>query len=210
MCLVTRTVRPEAELIRFVCGPDGIIVPDIRARLPGRGVWITAERSLVEQAARRNVFSRGLKSAVGVPDDLAERTSDLLAAAALGRLGLARKAGQLAVGQAKVSAAVGSGQTGLVLIASDAAPDSRRKMQAQARRRPDIAAQPGTGRDDGLIFVDHWSSEELSLAIGRTNVIHAAVLAGPAGRSFEQAVLRLLAYEGRAGEDAVEPQDSDV
>lgn len=201
MCLVTRRTRPDCELIRFVSGPDGVIVPDIQSRLPGRGVWVTAERTMLTQAASGKLFARGLKADVRVSADLADQVSALLKASALGRLGLARKAGQLAVGFTKVAAAIESSKAGTVLVATDGAEDGRRKMQAIVRRNR---------RANGLQIIDCWSSEELSLAIGRTNVIHAAVLAGPAGESFKQAVLRLLRYEGQAGEDAVKPQDSDV
>jgi predicted RNA-binding protein YlxR (DUF448 family) len=202
MCLVTRTVKPESELIRFVAGPDGAIVPDLQARLPGRGVWISAERKVLDEAVRRKVFARGLKAEVSVPGDLSEQTARLLSTGLLGRLGLARKAGQLVAGFAKVAAAIDRGQASMVLVASDAADDGRRKMQAVIHRR----YGPGGGPE----LFDRWSSDEMSLAIGRTNVIHAAVLDGAAGQGFKQAAMKLLAFEGMAGEDAGEPQDSDV
>lgn len=202
MCLVTRAARPQSRLIRFVRRPDGVIVPDLQARLPGRGVWVTAERTVLNQAVSRNLFARGLKAEVHVPDGLVQQTADLLNAGALGRLGLARKAGQLVAGFAKVAAAIESGKAGFVLVASDAADDGRRKMQAVIRRR--------FGPDGGPGVTDRWSSDEMSLAIGRTNVIHAAVLEGSAGQSFKQAAMKLLVFEGLAGEDAGDPQDSDV
>jgi predicted RNA-binding protein YlxR (DUF448 family) len=202
MCLVTRTAKPESELIRFVRGPDGTIVPDLQARLPGRGVWVTAERKILDEAVRRRLFARGLKAEVSVPDDLSDQTVKLLSAGLLGRLGLARKAGQLVAGFAKVAAAIEANRAALVLVASDAADDGRRKMQAVIHRR--------FGPDGGPRVIDRWSSDEMSLAIGRTNVIHAAVLDGAAGLSFKQAAMKLLVFEGLAGEDAGEPQDSDV
>ena len=200
--MVKRTAKPEAELIRFVRGPDGTIVPDLQARLPGRGVWVTAERKVLDEAVRRRLFARGLKVEVIVPDDLSDQTARLFSAGLLGRLGLARKAGQLVAGFAKVSAAIESGRAALVLVASDAADDGRRKMQAVIHRR--------FGPDGGPRVIDRWSSDEMSLAIGRTNVIHAAVLDGAAGLSFKQAAMKFLVFEGLAGEDAGEPQDSDV
>lgn len=201
-CLVSRAVRPETELIRFVLGPDGIIVPDLRAKLPGRGVWVTAERGAVTQAVRRKLFGRGLKAEAGVPAGLPQQVADLLSATALGRLGLARKAGQVVAGFAQVTAAVEKSDVALVLIACDAADDGRRKIESLVRRR--------FGQENRPNLVDCWSSEELGLAIGRTNVIHAAVLEGAAGQGFKQAAMRLLGYEKRAVEDADEPQDSDV
>lgn len=201
-CLVSREVKPESDLIRFVRGPDGAIVPDLQARLPGRGVWVTARRRQIDEAVKRKLFGRGLKAEVTVPADLGRQTADLLASAALGRLGLARKAGQVVAGFAKVSAAVEKDQAVLILVASDAAEDGRRKMEAAIRRR--------FGADAGPRVIDRWSSAEMSLAIGRTNVIHAAVLDGAAGQGFKQAAMKLLAFEEPAGEDAGEPQDSDV
>ena len=205
MCALSRAVRPEAELMRFVRGPDGVIVADIQARLPGRGVWLSASRAAVDQAVAKGVFARGLKADIVVPDDLADRMGRLLASSALGRLGLARKAGQLAVGFSGVSDAIRGNKASIVLIAADAAADGRRKIEALMRQKWNGAA-PGSVREP----VDLWSTEELSLAIGRTNVIHAAVLTGAAGRSFEQAVLRLLRFEGQAKEDAGKPQEYDV
>ena len=207
-CLVSRETRPEAELIRFVQGPNGVIVADIRARLPGRGVWVSASRAAVDQAVRQAQFARALKAKVDVPADLADQAGRLLFDSALGRLGLARKAGQLAVGFTKVSNAIRGGEASIVLIAADAAADGRRKIAALMRH----AQTSGDGGVpcDGLRLVDCWSAEELSLAIGRPNVIHAAVLRGAAGQSLEQAVMRFLTFEGQTGEDAGEPQDYDV
>ena len=207
-CLVSREARPEAELIRFVRGPNGVIVADIRARLPGRGVWVSASRAAVDRAVRQAQFARALKAKVDVPADLADQTGRLLFDSALGRLGLARKAGQLAVGFTKVSDAIRGGEASMVLIASDAAADGRRKIAALMRqaRTGGAGGLPG----NGLRLVNCWSAEELSLAIGRPNVIHAAVLRGAAGQSLEQAVMRFLAFEEQTGEDAGEPQDYDV
>lgn len=201
-CLVSRSVRPETELIRFALGPDGTIVPDLKARLPGRGVWVTADRHSVGEAVRRRLFARGLRTDVVVPADLPQQVAELLSAAALGRLGLARKAGQLAAGFTQVAAAIEKGNTILVLVASDAANDGRRKIDSLIGRRFGPEKRPK--------MVDCWSSAELGLAIGRTNVIHAAVLEGAAGQGFKRAAMRFLRYEEPAVEDADEPQDSDV
>lgn len=187
MCALTRTVRPEAELIRFVAAPDGTVVADLKAKLPGRGVWVGFSRQTVAEAVRRNVFARGLKATVkfgpNLPDEVAARLRD----AALGRAGLARKAGAILAGFAKVEAAVGRGELAGLLIAADAAEDGRRKMEGAVRRRS------GGGK---LPVIDLFAAAELGLALGLPNVIHAAVLQSPAGRSFMEAVLRLQRYEG--------------
>lgn len=189
-CIVTRRRSEEADgLIRFVAGPDGSLVPDLKRKLPGRGCWVTADRATVEKAVRKGLFSRALKAGVRVPDELAQRIDQLLAAAALGALGLARKAGLVAMGSAKVEGAVRSGEALLVLHATDGSPDGIRKID-QARRAtvhldgPDIPA------------CKLFSSAELGLALGGANVIHAAVLAGDAGRAAFRRVVALDRYRG--------------
>src|SRR5690606_33411462 len=122
-CIVTREVGEPEGLLRFVVGPDMSVVPDLKRKLPGRGCWVTAERGYVDQAARKNLFARAFKARVSVPDDLGGMVDRLLAQTALGSLGLARKAGQVALGAAKVEAAVRSGKAMLVLHAQEASPD---------------------------------------------------------------------------------------
>ena len=190
-CVVTRAVRPEAELIRFVAAPDGSVVADIRSRLPGRGVWVWATRAEVAEAARRKLFARSLKAPVTAPADLAESVGARLRDAALGRLGLARKAGAAAAGFAKVEAAIGREPVAALLTASDAAEDGRRKLAGAVRRRFGDAAGP--------LEIALFDGAELSLAMGLPNVIHAAVLQSPAGKSFVEAANRLLRYEGLGG-----------
>lgn len=188
MCAVTRAVLPEAELIRFVGAPDGSVVADLKRKLPGRGIWVSLGRGAVGEAVRKNVFARGLKAAVRPAPDLPDFVAGRLRDAALGRLGLARKAGAVAAGFAKAEAAVAREGVAAMLLASDAAEDGRRKMdQALRRRFGDGAFPPILGLFDAA---------ELGLAIGRASVIHAAVLHSPAGGSFLEAALRLQRYEG--------------
>ncbi len=129
MCAVTRSVLPEADLIRFVAAPDGSVVADLKAKLPGRGVWIGAERRLVAEAIRRGAFQRGLHRPIAPAADLADQVARRLKELALGRLGLARKAGAIAVGFAKVEAAIGHERLAAVLLAADAADDGERKIR---------------------------------------------------------------------------------
>ena len=203
MCAVTRAVLPEAELIRFVAAPDGALVADLKAKLPGRGIWIGAERGRVAEAVKRNVFQRGLGQPVTLPANLPDQVATRLKEVALGRLGLARKAGAILAGFAKVEAAIGHERLQAVLLAADAAEDGERKIaQALYRRFGDKAPLP---------VLRLFGSEELSLAMGRPNVIHAAVLQGPAGMSFVDAAIRLQRYEGagdgQAGIGQPSPQD---
>lgn len=201
MCAVTRKVRPEAELIRFVAAPDGSVVADLKAKLPGRGIWIGAERTTVEAGVKRNVFRRGLKQALEPDVDLADKVAERLKAAALGRLGLARKARAVVTGFKKVEAAILGEPLLAIVIAADAADDGVRKIrQALYRRFGETGLPP--------VFAG-FRSEELGLAMGLPNVIHAAVLQGPAGRSFVEAATRLQRYEG-AGGDGRNPAPADV
>lgn len=185
-CIVTRQVHPAGELVRFVVGPDGVIVPDLKGQLPGRGCWVSADRQSVDRAAGRNLFARALKTAVTVPADLGAMVDRLLAKSALGALGLCRKAGAVALGAAKVEAAVRSGKAAAVLHAADAAPDGVRKMD-QARRAVVYAGGPD------IPAYKLFPEAELGLAFGASNVIHAAVLASGVG----QVALGRLAALGR-------------
>ncbi len=184
-CIVGRTSQPRASLIRFVVDPDGVVIPDLKARLPGRGAWVTAERGLVDAAVRRKLFARAFRRSVTVPDDLASSVDRLLAQDALGVLGLARRAGRLVLGATKVAELVKSGRAAAVLTASDAAADGRDRMTALRRAAaPDLPA---------------WSlftSAEMSLAFGGGNVIHAALQSGHETRSAVDRLARLAAFRG--------------
>lgn len=184
LCVATRTVRPIEELIRFVVAPDGTVIPDIKRKLPGRGVWVTASRSAVEEAARRGIFARNFKAKVKVPPDLAVLTERQLEAACLDALSVAHKAGRVAIGFAKAEAALVRGPVVALISAADAAADGTRKLLAAARRREDQG-----GRE--LPTVQAFSSAQLDLALGRPNVVHAALLAGPASEGFISRCSRL-------------------
>ncbi len=189
-CIVTRRPAEPDELIRFVVGPDKAVVPDLKRNLPGRGCWVTADREHVDKAAKKGLFSRGrLKSEVTVPPDLGGMVDRLLAKSALGALGLARKAGAVALGATKVEASVRSGAALLVLHADEASEDGLRKI-AQARRATAHAGGPE------IMAYKLFSEQELGLALGGTNVIHAAVLAGDAGRAAEKRMVALDRYRG--------------
>lgn len=188
-CIVTRRSAEPEGLIRFVAGPDSVVVPDLKRNLPGRGCWVTAERLYVDQAAKKNFFRRALKAEVSTPPDLGELVDRLLAKSALGALGLARKAGLVALGAAKVESAVRSGKALAVLHATEASEDGVRKI-AQARRATVHAGGPG------IPAYKLFSEAELGLALGGTNVIHAAVLSGDAGKAALKRVAALDRYRG--------------
>lgn len=197
LCVATREVRPTAELIRFVVGPDGAVVPDLKQKLPGRGVWVTADRAALEQAVRRKAFARGFKREVRVAPDLVEATEQLLQRAVLDALAMAGKAGLAPNGFTKVESALAQDHVLALIHASDAAPDGVRKLRAAARRSQTASAADPEAAADDIPAIEAFPSQQLDLALGRANVIHAALLAGPAS---ETVIARYRRYEQfRAG-----------
>jgi uncharacterized protein len=179
MCAVSREVRPIDELIRFVVSPQGEVVADLKRKLPGRGLWVSASRQAVAEAVRRNQFSRGFRRDVRAAPTLPLETENLLVRGVIEALAMAAKAGQVISGFAKVEEALGQGRVKALLHASDGAADGIRKLDAIARQR---GGNPGESPDFPILSV--LNSAELDLALGRSNVIHAALLAGPASKTF--------------------------
>jgi predicted RNA-binding protein YlxR (DUF448 family)/ribosomal protein L30E len=179
-CALTREVKPVSELIRFVVGPDGAVVPDVKRKLPGRGLWVTGTRSAIERAVKRTVFPRGFKREVRAAADLADTVDHLLERAALDALAVAAKAGLVAAGFAKVEAALNKGEALALIHASDAAAEGRRKLKT-----PD---------DSRVVVIDDFSGARLDLALSRPNVVHAALLAGPGSETFLARAARLARY----------------
>ncbi len=188
-CIVTRRHSEPDDLIRFVVGPDKSVVPDIKRNLPGRGCWVSADRINVDKAAKKGAFARAFKTEVVVPLDLGGMVDHILVKSALGALGLARKAGVVALGATKVEASIRSGAALFVLHAAEASEDGFRKM-TQARRATAYASGPQ------IAAYKLFSEAELGLALGGTNVIHAAVLAGDAGRAVQKRMVALDRYRG--------------
>jgi predicted RNA-binding protein YlxR (DUF448 family) len=184
-CALTRSAKPVDELIRFVVGPDGDVVPDVRRKLPGRGIWVTATRTAVDQAVKRRIFARGFRKEVRAADDLGALTERLLERAALDALAIVGKAGQVVAGFGKVEDAIGSGDATALIHASDAADDGKRKLAAALRR--------GNGGEK-IPSIDAFSSRQLDLALGRLNVIHAALLEGPVSATFLARTQRLMRF----------------
>jgi uncharacterized protein len=183
MCAVSREQRPIDELIRFVVSPAGEVVPDVKRKLPGRGLWVSASREVVAEAVRRHQFSKGFKRDVRVAPTLAIDTENLLAQSAVEALAMAAKAGQVVSGFAKVEGALTARQSRVgvqaLIHAADGASDGIRKLDALARQN----AGNGVGTAEFPI-ITALRSAELDLALGRSNVIHAALLAGPASKTF--------------------------
>lgn len=199
LCASTGMVRPVDDMIRFVVSPDGAAVPDLKRRLPGRGVWITATRSALGRAIARKAFARSFKRDVRITPDLLDTTERLLERAALDALAIAYKAGRAVTGFAKVEAALAHANAAALLHASDAAPDGVRKLNAAMRRNGD-----GHGP---VAVVAAFTSAQLDLAMGRSNVVHAALLAGPESKAFLTRAARLERFRtGTVATDAEKPE----
>jgi uncharacterized protein len=181
--LVTGEVMVEDRLIRFVVGPDGSVVPDLARKLPGRGLWVAADRVSVQTAARKGLFARSAKAKLTASIDLADQVDALLARRVLDGLGLAKRAGDLVSGFEKVAAALGAGRVAWLIEASDGAPDGRRKIMAAARKSPKSPQVMGV-----------YGAVELGLALGGENVIHTAFLAGRGADRWTFDVLRLSGF----------------
>jgi len=191
-CIVTRVTQAPEAMIRFVRGPDGTVVPDLRGKLPGRGAWVSARREVVATAVRKNQFSRAFKGPSPAPADLAERIGEALRADLRQAIALANKAGCVVAGFGKVEAAIGA-EPGVaaVIHATGASPDGRRKVAAALMRRYGQAIS-------GIPIIDDLSEDELDMALGRDHVIHAALVAGAGTAGCLSRWRRLRSFEGAA------------
>jgi predicted RNA-binding protein YlxR (DUF448 family) len=175
-CIVTREAGSPETLIRFVAGPNGQVVPDLKRQLPGRGCWIKAERSLVDRAVQKKLFARAFKAEAKADADLGALVDRLLAADLVGMMNMARKASQFVTGATKVDAAVRSGAALAVFHAADAAADGVRKID-QARK----AWKLGSNTGEDIPSFSLFTSAELDEVMGQNAFIHACALAGQAG-----------------------------
>lgn len=181
-CIVSGETGSRDSLIRFVAGPDGAVVPDVAERLPGRGVWVTAERSVLEKAVKTGAFARALKGPARAPDDLTGRVAALLAMRCLDYVGFARRSGQAVAGFMTVDKWLREGRAAILFAASDGAQGGAAKLKAKA---PDLPV------------VELFSSDELGAAFGRSHVVHAVVAAGPLAAAIRREALRLAGFRPR-------------
>jgi predicted RNA-binding protein YlxR (DUF448 family) len=175
-CIATGASADPESLVRFVLGPDGAVVPDIEERLPGRGLWVTADRAALDHAVAKQLFAKAARRAVKVPPDLVARTEALLTRRCLDLLGLARRGGALITGFDAVAEMLGSGRAAVRLTAAGAGPDGREKLDRRAGALP---------------VVDCLTRGELSLALGKENVVHAALAPGRLSGRFLREARRL-------------------
>ena len=179
--LVSHEVMDESRLIRFVAGPDGQVVPDLGRKLPGRGLWVEASRASIETAVKKNGFTRAAKTKLTAPADLADVVERLLVRRCLDQLGLARREGVLISGFEKSAANIRSGKAAWVVEAADGSADGRGKILALARHQ--------TAKVCGAFTVD-----DVSLALGLENAIHAVLLHGGRADRWTIEVERLAGF----------------
>jgi len=185
-CIATGESRSPHALLRFVVGPDGTPQPDLAARLPGRGLWLSPQRDIIARGCGRNLFAKAAKAPVKVPEDLLDRVEELLRRRCLAQLGLARRAGQAVCGHDKVTAWLAAGKAALLIQAEDAAEGGRRKLRSQARRQ-----------DRYVAAVEFFDAETLGRALGREACVHVAVARGRMAETLVADLNRLMAVCGR-------------
>jgi predicted RNA-binding protein YlxR (DUF448 family) len=161
-CIATGELLPQAGLIRFVAGPDGMIVPDILGKLPGRGIWVSAQRAALEKAVAKGLFARAAKQPVRLPDDLVNTVEAQLAHRLIDLIALARKSGLAVAGFEKVKDWLNKEDVKVLLQSSDGSERGKSKLWTP----------------EGARYVGWLTTQELGQAFGRETVVHAAIGAG--------------------------------
>lgn len=182
-CIVTRLALEKPALIRFVIDPEGRVTPDLKEKLPGRGLWVTADRAILAQAVAKNAFSKAAKQSVKVDPALADRVADLAKREVMDLIGLAKKSGQLTAGFEKVEARLRAGSIGLLIAASDGAQDGRGKLARLAGSGVEICAP--------------LAAADLAHALGRDHAVHAAIRPGNIATRIAIAARRLAGLAAR-------------
>ena len=180
-CIATGSTLPKPDLIRFVLGPDDVVTPDISERLPGRGIWVSANRASLEKAISQNLFSKSAKQAVNVPDNLVELTEKLIAKHAIDMISMARKSGQAICGFEKTKSAMMSERWYILMQAEDGSAPQKQKIRPSAVDNS---------------YISCLTAQELGLAFGRDNVIHAAVSKGGLSARILLEANRLAGFRG--------------
>ncbi len=190
-CIVTGDVQPKAGLVRFVVGPEGQLVPDLAEKLPGRGIWVTADRAAIEKAAKKGLFARAAKAPVTVPENLGDIVEAGLARRVVDHISLARKAGRAVAGFEKVKGWLADGKAKVLFQASDGSERGKGKLWT-----------PEGGRWFGCL-----TASELGLAFGRDSVVHGALAAGGLSKRVVEEAAKLTSLRKddggtTAGKDA--------
>ncbi len=203
MCALSREEKPVDALLRFVAGPDGAIAADVGGKLGGRGVWVTSTRAALELAIKRNVFAKSLKMHIIVPTELIETIEHQLRERVRQSLSFANKAGLVVTGFTKVEKAVEAGKVALLIEAADAAEGGAEKL-----RRKFIAIATAANRP--AMLTSSLRIADLSLAIGRSNVVHAALSEGGQCRAFRRECLRFERFQTSDDGSGVSPDSSEL
>lgn len=182
-CIVTGESQPKSGLIRFVVSPDGAVIPDVAGRLPGRGIWVSADREALRTAARKGLFARAARARVDVPDKLDEMVEGLLVRRVIELIALARKAGEAVAGFEKVKDWLATGRVKVLLQATDGSQRGKGKLWTP----------------EGARWFGCLSAAELGLAFGREFVVHGAVGAGGLAPRIVQEATRLAGLRGIDG-----------
>ncbi len=186
-CLATATRQEKAALVRFVVGPDGVLVPDVGGRLPGRGLWLSADAGALQRASRKGLFARALKMPVTLPEDLAAEVERQLLRRCLDLISFARRSGAAVCGFDRTKAWLASGKAGIVCTARDAGAGSS---------TPPVV--PGTDTALQAGRVDVLTADELGAVFGRPRVAHAAIARGRLAERIRIEAHRLAGFR-RAG-----------
>ncbi|MGH6618181.1 MAG: RNA-binding protein [Alphaproteobacteria bacterium] len=184
-CIVTRESKPTAALLRFVVSPDGVVVPDVMGVLPGRGIWVSADRASVETAAAKGLFARAARHQVKTDPRIADLVEAQLLRRCLDLIGLARRSGGAVAGFEKVRAFLAKESAGLLLAAADGADDGRGKMERIGY---------------GVAVASALDRQELGQAFGREQVVHAVVASGKIAEQLEAASRRLSGFRQQSAE----------
>ncbi|MFC3613533.1 RNA-binding protein [Lutimaribacter marinistellae] len=174
-CVATGEVQPKHGLIRFVAGPDGTVFPDVMEKLPGRGVYVSADRAALERAAKKKLFARGLKTQVTVPDDLVDEVERQLARRVVDLISMARKSGDAVAGYEKVKTWLDKEEAEVLIQASDGSGRGKSKLST-----------PHFGK-----YIGWLTADELGMAFGRQSVIHAALASGGLAKRVVEEAQRL-------------------
>ncbi len=189
-CIVTGDVQPKAGLVRFVVSPEGQVFPDLAGKLPGRGIWVTADRDLIDKAVKKGLFSRAAKKPVQAPANLSEQVERGQAKRVVEYISLARKAGYAVAGFEKVKGWLADGKAKVLLQASDGSERGKGKLWT-----------PEGGRWFGCL-----TASELGLAFGRDSVIHGALAAGGLSRRVVEEAAKLTGLRRKDGGTSAEKE----
>ena len=223
-CIATMTVQPQDAMIRFVLSPDKQVTPDLAARLPGRGAWVTASRDALETALKKGAFARAFKAPAKAGPELIAQTEQLLVRRALDLLGMAKRSGELILGFEQVREAVREARPACVLAASEASDDQRNKVLALVKGL--YGPQAGETVTNRRLppVADCFSGDEMGMALGRERVVHACLKQGRIVHAWMGELARLSGFrrvwlpgwqpvdasgKGASGQDIEDPMARD-